>query len=103
LTVSSADNSLSFLGTGRQNFPMVVDGSAQAGTSGVVLEKLAILPTEVEPPLSPSQAKTVLALCEQHGLTVYGGVYLELARHKELSLVPWTPPCSKRHRRKVLR
>jgi predicted nucleic acid-binding protein len=78
---------------------MVVDGSAQAGTSGVVLEKLAILPTEVEPPLSPSQAK---ALCEQHGLTVYDAVYLD-ARHKELSLVPWTPPCSKRHRRKVLR
>jgi hypothetical protein len=102
LTVSSADNSLSFLGTGRQNFPMVVDGSAQAGTSGVVLEKLAILPTEVEPPLSPSQAKTVIALCEQHGLTVYDAVYLD-ARHKELSLVPWTPPCSKRHRRKVLR
>jgi hypothetical protein len=99
LTVSSADNSLPFSGTGRQNFPMVVDGSAQAGTSGVVLEKLAILPTEVEPPLSPSQAK---ALCEQHGLTVYDAVYLD-ARHKELSLVPWTPPCSKRHRRKVLR
>jgi hypothetical protein len=85
---------------------MVVGGSAQeanpAGTSGVVLDELAILPTEVEPPLSPSQARTVLALCEQ-GLTAYDAVYLELARHKELSLAPWALPCSKRHRRKVLR
>jgi hypothetical protein len=102
LTVSLADNSLTFSGTGRQKFPMVLDGSAAypAGTSGVVLEQLAILPTTVEPPPSPSQAKTALPLCEQHGLTVYDAVYLELTRHKELSLAPWTLPCSKRHRSK---
>jgi hypothetical protein len=102
LTVSLADNSLPFSGTGRQKFPMVLDGSAAypAGTSGVVLGKLAILPTAVEPPPSPSQAKTVLPLCEQHGLTVYDAVYLELTRHKELSPAPWTLSCSKRHRRK---
>jgi hypothetical protein len=70
---------------------MVLDGSAAypAGTSEVVLEKLAILPTAVEPPPSPSQAKTVLSLGEQHGLGVYDAIDLELAaRHKELSLAP---------------
>jgi hypothetical protein len=102
LTVSLADNSLTFSGTGRQKFPMVLDGSAAypSGTSGVVLGKLAILPTAVEPPPSPSQAKTALPLCEQHGLTLYDAVYLELTRHKELSPAPWTLRCSKRHRRK---
>jgi predicted nucleic acid-binding protein len=49
-------------------------------------DELAILPIEVEPPLSPRQAKTVLALGEQHGLTVYDAAYLELAKRKGLSL-----------------
>lgn len=41
---------------------------------------------EVESPLSPSQAKTVLALCEQHGLTVYDAAYLELAKRSLVTL-----------------
>jgi predicted nucleic acid-binding protein len=49
-------------------------------------DELALLPIEVEPPLSPSQAKTVLALCEHHGLTAYDAAYLELAKRRGLSL-----------------
>jgi predicted nucleic acid-binding protein len=49
-------------------------------------EQLAALPIDVELPLTPGQAKAVLALCEQRGLTVYDAAYLELAKRKELSL-----------------
>lgn len=49
-------------------------------------DELALLPIEVEPPLSPNQAKTVLALCQQYGLTVYDAAYLELAKRKGLPL-----------------
>lgn len=49
-------------------------------------DALAVLPIEVEPPLSPLQAKAVLALCGQYGLTVYDAVYLELAKRKGLPL-----------------
>jgi predicted nucleic acid-binding protein len=49
-------------------------------------DELAILPVEVEPPLSPDQAKAVLVLSEQHGLTVYDAAYLELAKRKGLPL-----------------
>jgi predicted nucleic acid-binding protein len=49
-------------------------------------DELAVLPIEVEPPLSPNQAKTVLALCQQYGLTVYDAAYLELAKRKGLPL-----------------
>jgi predicted nucleic acid-binding protein len=41
---------------------------------------------EVEPPLSPNQAKVVLLLSERHGLTVYDAAYLELAVRKGLAL-----------------
>jgi predicted nucleic acid-binding protein len=58
----------------------------QPGHPELFWDELAILPIAVGPPLSPSQAKTVLALCEQHGLTVYDATYLELAKHKGLSL-----------------
>jgi predicted nucleic acid-binding protein len=49
-------------------------------------DELALLPIEVEPPLSPSQAKTVLALYEHHGLTACDAAYLELAKRRGLSL-----------------
>jgi predicted nucleic acid-binding protein len=49
-------------------------------------DELAILPIEVEPPLVPDQAKAILVLSEQHGLTVYDAAYLELARRRGLPL-----------------
>jgi predicted nucleic acid-binding protein len=49
-------------------------------------DALALLPIAVEPPLSPIQAKTILALCTQYQLTVYDAAYLELARRKGLPL-----------------
>lgn len=49
-------------------------------------DQLALLPVEVEPPLSPNQAKVVLLLSERHGLTVYDAAYLELAVRKGLAL-----------------
>lgn len=49
-------------------------------------DELAILPFAVELPLSPDQAKTVLALSEKHGLTVYDAGYLELARRHGVAL-----------------
>jgi predicted nucleic acid-binding protein len=58
----------------------------QPGRPELFWEELAVLPIDVEPPLTPSQAKAVLVLCEQHGLTVYDAVYLELAKRKGLSL-----------------
>jgi predicted nucleic acid-binding protein len=36
--------------------------------------------------LFPNQAKTILALFEQHGLTLYEAAYLELAKRKGFSL-----------------
>jgi predicted nucleic acid-binding protein len=48
--------------------------------------ELEILPVEVEPPVLPDQAKAVLLLSEQHGLTVYDAAYLELAKRKGLPL-----------------
>ena len=43
-------------------------------------DELAVLPIEVESPLSPARAKAVLALSLQYGLTVYDAAYLELAQ-----------------------
>jgi predicted nucleic acid-binding protein len=34
----------------------------------------------------PNQAKSILALCQQHGLTVYDAAYLELSKRKGLPL-----------------
>jgi predicted nucleic acid-binding protein len=48
--------------------------------------ELSRLPIEPEPPLAASQAETVLALSEKHGLTVYDGAYLELAHRRQLPL-----------------
>ncbi len=58
----------------------------QLGRPELFWEQLAVLPIDVEPPLTPNQAKAVLVLCEQHGLTVYDAAYLELAKRKGLSL-----------------
>jgi predicted nucleic acid-binding protein len=44
------------------------------------------LPIETEPPFAASQAKTVLALSEKRGLTVYDAAYLELALGRQLPL-----------------
>ena len=52
----------------------------QPGRPELFWDELSVLPITVEPPLSPEQAKTVFALCEHHGLTLYDGAYLELAR-----------------------
>lgn len=49
-------------------------------------DELARLPIETEPALIASQAKTVLALGEKHGLTVYDAAYLELAQRRQLPL-----------------
>lgn len=45
-------------------------------------DELAVLPINVEPPLSPAQAKVVLGLSAHYGLTVYDAAYLELAKRK---------------------
>ena len=58
----------------------------QPGRSELFWDEISILPITVEPPLSPEQAITVLALCERYGLTVYDGAYLELAKRKSLPL-----------------
>ena len=49
-------------------------------------DELARLPIETEPALTPSQAKTVLALCDRYGLTAYDAAYLELAHRRQLPL-----------------
>jgi len=49
-------------------------------------EELSRLPVETEPPLTANQAKTVLAVCEKHNLTVYDAAYLELAHRRQWPL-----------------
>jgi predicted nucleic acid-binding protein len=61
-------------------------GRIPPGRSDLFWNELAILPIQVEPPLSPMQAKSVFALCEQHELTFYDAAYLELAKRKGLRL-----------------
>ena len=58
----------------------------QPGRPELFWDALALLPIVVEPPLSPLQAMTILALCTQYRLTVYDAAYLELARRKGLPL-----------------
>jgi predicted nucleic acid-binding protein len=58
----------------------------QQGRSQFFWDELAVLPITVEPPLSFQQAKVVGALCEQYGLTVYDGVYLDLVQRKGLPI-----------------
>ena len=58
----------------------------QPGRPELFWDELSILPIEVEPPLSPAQAKAVLSLSEKYGITVYDAAYLELAKRKGLPL-----------------
>ncbi|MGD0627926.1 MAG: type II toxin-antitoxin system VapC family toxin [Terracidiphilus sp.] len=58
----------------------------QPGRPELFWDDLAVLPIDVEPPLTPKQAKEALTLCHLHGLTVYDAVYLELAKRRELPL-----------------
>jgi len=58
----------------------------QPGRPQLFWDQLAILPIDVEPPLTSNQAKAVLAPCEAHGLTVYDAAYLELALRRGLPL-----------------
>jgi predicted nucleic acid-binding protein len=48
--------------------------------------ELAILPVTIQAPLSPEQAKFVLRLSVQHGLTFYDGAYLDMAQRMNLPL-----------------
>jgi len=58
----------------------------QSGRPELFWDALAVLPIAVEPPLSPLQAKAILALCTQYRLTVYDAAYLELSKRKGLPL-----------------
>jgi len=58
----------------------------QSDRPALFWDQLAVLPIDVEPPLSPAQTKAVLALCQLYGLTVYDAAYLELAKRKGLQL-----------------
>ncbi len=58
----------------------------KTGQLGVFWDELARLPIETEPALNAVQAKTILALGEKHGLTVYDAAYLELAHRRQLPL-----------------
>jgi predicted nucleic acid-binding protein len=49
-------------------------------------DELSRLPIQTEPPLDATQAKTVIALSEKHGLTAYDAAYLELAHRRQLPL-----------------
>lgn len=56
------------------------------GQPALLWEELQRLPIQVELALNASQTKTVLALAEKHGLTIYDAAYLELALRNQLSL-----------------
>jgi len=56
------------------------------GQPALFWDELARLPIETESALNPVQAKTVLALGEKYGLTVYDAAYLELAHRRNLPL-----------------
>jgi predicted nucleic acid-binding protein len=57
-----------------------------AGQPALLWDEFARLPIETELALTASQAKTVLALGEKLGLTVYDAAYLELALRRQLPL-----------------
>jgi len=56
------------------------------GKPAMFWDELALLPATVETALSPNESKSVLTLCEKHGLTVYDAAYLELALRKKLPI-----------------
>jgi predicted nucleic acid-binding protein len=57
-----------------------------AGHAALFWDELSHLPIETEPALTAVQAKTILALSEKHGLTVYDAAYLELAHRRQFPL-----------------
>lgn len=57
-----------------------------SGRPELFWENLALLPIDVELPLTPSQSIEVLTLCALHELTVYDAAYLELAKRKGIQL-----------------
>lgn len=58
----------------------------KSGQATAFWGEFSLLPIEIEPPLTASQAKAVLALGERHGLTAYDAAYLELAQRHQLPL-----------------
>lgn len=58
----------------------------KAGQPALFWDELACWPIEMDSPLNAVQAKTVLALAEKNGLTVYDAAYLELAHRRQLPL-----------------
>jgi predicted nucleic acid-binding protein len=65
------------------------------GRAALFWDELAVLPITVEAALTPAQAKSALALCEQYRLTVYDAAYLELAKRKALQLATLDDALSK--------
>jgi predicted nucleic acid-binding protein len=61
-------------------------GRIQPGRPELFWDQLAKLPIDADHPLSSEQAKSVLGICQAHGLTVYDAAYLELAKRKNLPL-----------------
>jgi predicted nucleic acid-binding protein len=49
-------------------------------------DELATLPVEMEPALTLTEAKRVVALSEKHSLTVYDATYLDLALRRDIPL-----------------
>jgi predicted nucleic acid-binding protein len=58
----------------------------QPGRPNLFWDELAVLPIDVELPLTSTQAKLVMAMAEQLGLTVYDAAYLELAHRRDLPI-----------------
>ena len=61
-------------------------GRVTAGQISEFIEDLATLPIRLEPPSSPPQWPTILALAERHRLTAYDAAYLELVLRTGLPL-----------------
>jgi len=56
------------------------------GQPALFWDELMRLSIELEPAVGALQARSVLALSEKHGLTVYDAAYLELAQRRDLPL-----------------
>ena len=56
------------------------------GQPALFWSEFSRFPIETEPALAGSRAQTVLALADEHSLTVYDAAYLELAHRRQLPL-----------------
>jgi predicted nucleic acid-binding protein len=54
----------------------------KAGQTSEFLDQLTTIPIEIEAALSLHEMKRVVAIADQHALTVYDAMYLELALRK---------------------